>query len=306
MTIRNLEIFVEVCRQMNMSKAAQTMMISQSSVSQAISSLEKEYEVLLFERLNHCLYLTEAGRQMFYLSTQVLKSIESLDYKMKDASFQNTLNIGVCTTIASCLIHPLLAKHRSLHNTSRIHVEMNNSKSLEKRLLAAKLDLAIVQRTKPSPYLEYIPILDDELTVICWNEHPLAGKEVYLEELENEYFICREKGSGTELLLEKAFISHNLSLKAGWVCNSIDSACQAVMHQAGIAAVSHYLVREKVENHELNFIKIKDFRFTRQFDLAYHKDKIHEPHFEDFINTFMMLGKDGMEELITKPCVPYP
>ena len=64
MTIRNLEIFAEVCRHMNMSKAAQTLLISQSSVSQAISSLEKEYNVLLFERLNHSLYLTKAGKDL--------------------------------------------------------------------------------------------------------------------------------------------------------------------------------------------------------------------------------------------------
>ena len=45
MTIRNLEIFCEVCRSMNMSKAAQALLISQSSVSQAVAALEKEYQV---------------------------------------------------------------------------------------------------------------------------------------------------------------------------------------------------------------------------------------------------------------------
>ena len=55
MTIRNLEIFVEVCKHMNMSKTAQNMMISQSSVSQAIHSLENEYGIRLFER---CLLYT--------------------------------------------------------------------------------------------------------------------------------------------------------------------------------------------------------------------------------------------------------
>ena len=47
MTIRNLEIFEEVCRCMNMSKAAQNLLVSQSSVSQAIASLEKEYDTIL-------------------------------------------------------------------------------------------------------------------------------------------------------------------------------------------------------------------------------------------------------------------
>ena len=109
MTIRYLEIFVEVCKQMNMSKAAQSLMISQSSVSQAVAALEKEYGTILFERLNHSLYLTKAGEQMLYLSSQVLKSVSQMEKTMKLGNTVPTLNIGVCTTIGSCLLHPLLA-----------------------------------------------------------------------------------------------------------------------------------------------------------------------------------------------------
>ena len=79
MTIRNLEIFEEVCRCMNMSKAAQNLLVSQSSVSQAIASLEKEYDTILFERLNHTLYLTDSGRELLFLSHQVLKTIDQLE-----------------------------------------------------------------------------------------------------------------------------------------------------------------------------------------------------------------------------------
>lgn len=199
-----------------------------------------------------------------------------------------------------CLIHPLLETHQKLHEHTHIQVEMNNSKSLEKKILSAKLDLAIVQRTKPSPYLKYIPVLDDELTVICWNDHPLAGREVCLKELENEPFICREKGSGTELLLEKAFIKHNLTMRTGWICNSVESVRQATLHKVGIAAISHFLVQQDIANHTLSYIKVKDFQFTRQFDLIYHKDKIHEPHFDDFIDTCTRLGNEGMKKLITE------
>lgn len=66
MSTRRLEIFVAVCRSLNMSKTAQSFFISQSSVSQAITALEKHYNVILFERLNHKLYLTEAGKTCFF------------------------------------------------------------------------------------------------------------------------------------------------------------------------------------------------------------------------------------------------
>lgn len=289
MTIRNLEIFVAVCQHMNMSQTAQDMMISQSSVSQAIHSLEEEYGVRLFERLNHSLYLTDAGQTMLYLSAQILKNIEQMDTRMRDAAFNSTLNIGVCTTIGNCLIHPLLEYHRSIDPVTNVRVEISNSKMLEEKLLAARLDLAIVQKMEMSPYLEHIPVLDDRLVIICGRDHPLAGKSVELKELEHEIWIGRENGSGTELLLEHAFASNHLSLKTGWICNSVETVKQAVVHNAGIAVISSFLVKQDIQSGVIDTVTVTDYQFRRQFDLVFHKDKIRDACFKQFTETCIRL-----------------
>lgn len=298
MTIRNLEIFAEVCRHMNMSKAAQTLLISQSSVSQAISSLEKEYNVLLFERLNHSLYLTKAGKDLLFLSQQVLNTIEQLEYRMTNTSHQTALNLGVCTTIGNSLIHPLLRTYRETYENSNIIVEMNNSKSLEKKLLTAKLDLAIMQKTKYSQYIKYIPFLEDELVIICWRDHPLAGKTINIRELKNEAFIAREKGSGTEIFLEQIFSDHNIALKKSWICNGIHSVIQAVYHKEGLAIISRFLVEKYISHHKLDKIEIENQKFTRQFDLAFHKDKIQDIHFRQFVDLCTSFNKEELIKLI--------
>ncbi|WP_101876760.1 LysR family transcriptional regulator [Lachnoclostridium edouardi] len=298
MTIRNLEIFAEVCRHMNMSKTAQTLLISQSSVSQAISSLEKEYNVLLFERLNHSLYLTKAGKDLLFLSQQVLNTIEQLEYRMTNTSHQTALNLGVCTTIGNSLIHPLLRTYRETYENSNIIVEMNNSKSLEKKLLTAKLDLAIMQKTKYSQYIKYIPFLEDELVIICWRDHPLAGKTINIRELKNEAFIAREKGSGTEIFLEQIFSDHNIALKKSWICNGIHSVIQAVYHKEGLAIISRFLVEKYISHHKLDKIEIENQKFTRQFDLAFHKDKIQDIHFRQFVDLCTSFNKEELIKLI--------
>lgn len=66
MTIRHLRIFIEVAKSGNMSKAAERLYISQPTASQAIKELEEYYGVLLFERLNRRLYITEAGKKLFF------------------------------------------------------------------------------------------------------------------------------------------------------------------------------------------------------------------------------------------------
>lgn len=295
MTIRCLEIYVELCKYMNMSKTAQMMMISQSSVSQAISALEKEYNVILFERLNHNLYLTEAGKEMLFLSQQVLKNIEYLNAKMNDSAFQSKLKVGACSSISYFLIHPLINYLKDNKLNADITVEMSNSQDLEEKLLNAQLDLAFIQRAHISPYLSYLPILKDELVIICWKGHPLAKKTVQLHDLQNEVFIRRENGSGTEVILENAFLEHGISLKTGWICNSIDLIIKAVKYRRGIALVSRFLI-DKMEDIEV--ISISDHKFIRNFDLVYHKDKIHNNCFQNFIDLCEDLGYQGMEKLI--------
>ena len=140
MTIRYLEIFVEVCKYMNMSRAAQSLMISQSSVSQAVKALEKEYNVLLFERLNHNLYLTDAGEKMLYLATQVLKSIGRLNSAMHNAPV--SLNIGSCNTVGASFLYPLLAEFKKHSPDIHISAEISNTQTLTEKILNSSLETA--------------------------------------------------------------------------------------------------------------------------------------------------------------------
>ena len=260
MTIRNLEIFAEVCRHMNMSKAAQTLLISQSSVSQAISSLEKEYNVLLFERLNHSLYLTKAGKDLLFLSQQVLNTIEQLEYRMTNTSHQTALNLGVCTTIGNSLIHPLLRTYRETYENSNIIVEMNNSKSLEKKLLTAKLDLAIMQKTKYSQYIKYIPFLEDELVIICWRDHPLAGKTINIRELKNEAILYMTPSSTGDSFGDSHFM--DLYKEAGYQpnilfrSNDVESILMMVAAEEGISVMPSYITNKLTNADNLVFIPL--------------------------------------------------
>jgi DNA-binding transcriptional LysR family regulator len=64
LTLRHFKIFVAVCDTMNMTAAAKELYMSQSAVSQAISELEKNYNIRLFERLSRKLYKTWGGEKL--------------------------------------------------------------------------------------------------------------------------------------------------------------------------------------------------------------------------------------------------
>lgn len=301
---RHLEIFTEVCRQMNMRKTAEVLMISQSSVSQAVSSLEKEFGVVLFERLNHKLYLTREGQELLYLAEQVLRSAKQLVRRMQGAESRNVLRLGVCTTVGSCLAWPLTDACRQEQDID-FRVEVANSKSLEKRLLNARLDLAVIQAGKISHYLECIPLLQDELTLIAWPGHPLAGRKVPLASLSEENFVVREKGSGTQILLEQTFAGQNLRLKKRWTCNSPEAVRQAVQRKCGIALISRFLIHRELLEGSLSEIIPEENLFGRQFVLTYHKDKLQDQCFQGFVRFCRRLGMEGIREMILRDAASH-
>ena len=83
MTIRNLEIFVAVCENMNMSAAAAKLFVSQSAVSQSIRDLETHFNLRLFERNSNKLYLTPPGKELLKYAEQLLEYYEHMETGMR-------------------------------------------------------------------------------------------------------------------------------------------------------------------------------------------------------------------------------
>lgn len=296
MTIRYLEIFVEVCKYMNMSRAAQSLLISQSSVSQAVKTLEREYDVLLFERLNHNLYLTADGEKLLYLATQVLKSISCLNAAMSNAPV--TLSIGACNTVGASLLYPLLAEFKKHCPDIHISAEINNTQTLEEKILNNNLDLAIVPEGAKHDSFKYLLFFDDDIAVVCWPGHRLEGQDAGIEKLKDEIFVGRESGSATDGLLKSVFAKNGFAVKTDCICNSTASVKQAVRHQMGIAFISRYLVRQELAEHKLGCINFKCSDLTRRFVIIYHKDKVLNNEFTRFTGFCSSLGQQGLETLL--------
>ena len=83
MKLRHLNIFIVVCEEMNMTKAAERLYMSQPSVSQVVMELESHYESKLFERLSRKIYLTDAGRELLTYAYHIRGLNEELEEKSK-------------------------------------------------------------------------------------------------------------------------------------------------------------------------------------------------------------------------------
>lgn len=286
MTLRHLQIFVEVAKCGKMSQAATNLFISQPTVSQAIGELESHYNIKLFERYPKTLCITESGKVFLEQAKLVLDAFNTLETTMKNPNYKYTINVGVTITVASCIISDILKNFKEKYPNIKVKIYANNTKIIEDKLLTNELDLGLVEGIIKSPTLITKSIIEDQLVLVCGNESPLLKKKnVTLKDLENEPFILREEGSGTREVFINFMHSKGINIDVAWECSNPIAIIQGVIKNHGLSVISARLVENEIKEGKLHIISLEDFNWTRTFKLVYHKNKYKNIAIKNFAET---------------------
>ncbi len=150
MNLTQLEYFHAVCMYQSISEAAEHLHISQPSLSVAIRELEKEFGVLLFKRHYRGVTLTEAGEQLYEMSSHLLKEIKSVEQKLWDiGKKRRALKVGIPPMIGSLFL-PQIYKDFLKHNEDiTLQVAEGGTKKIVKALKEDALDMVLIPHTKP-------------------------------------------------------------------------------------------------------------------------------------------------------------
>lgn len=293
MTNRHIRIFVKTAELRSMSEAAKAMYISQSSVSQAISEIEKEYGVKLFERLSKGVYLTQAGEQLMEYAVRLISLQQQMESYLSTANSEQFIRLGATITVGAYSISPIVKRLKQDFEHIRAEVHVANTHLLEQMLIENKLDAALVEGRINSKYLISSHAVRDKLVLICGREHGFYGrKSVRCEELKNADFILREEGSGTRAQLENALRQEHIPYNIAWTSFTSDAILSAVADGHGISVISERLVKGYVDKGMLWSMDIEGMELGRYFDIAYHKDKYITPALRRFAELCMEYGRE--------------
>lgn len=274
MTIRHLKIFTAVVDAGSMSAAAKEIHVSQPTVSQAISELEKNYGVKLFERLSQKIYLTREGELMLSFSRHILDSFEQMEEAMNQATENATLRIGCSVSVGTCLINDILDIAKEKIPECSFNITVANSSDIEKAILDNEIDMGIVEGILKSKELLITPVCQDKLVLVCGKEHVLAKeKKITMEMLEGQNYISRESGSAERNQLEKKFEEHGLHLNRSFCSTNTEAIKNAVIRGRGIAILSERLVEKETQAGDIVVLPLEGPAVTRNINLAIHKNK---------------------------------
>src|SRR5215212_2669798 len=175
MELGQLEAFVQVASHRSFSKAAETLFLTQPSVTARIQALEKELGEDLFERSGRAVRLTDAGATFLPYAERVLKDVlegrDALE-ALRHGDFGN-LRIGSALTISTYVLPKILKTFRARYPGVDVAIRTGRSDQVLEQVLNDEVQVGIV-RALVHPEVETVHLYDDDVVLVTDPNHPFA------------------------------------------------------------------------------------------------------------------------------------
>ncbi len=194
--IRQFEVVIALAEELNYTRAAERVGMSQSGVSRCIQSVELATNTTLFVRNRAGVQLTDTGRAYVEQARLVLVHGDRALQVLKDVATaaSSVLRVGASPDIDPVLIDILYAVHLPLYPSLRIKLDSGSSAELAHDLLSAHLDLALITRPDRNPKLTMVTLPETPLYVVLSRNHAAAGsKALTLVDFDGERVILTDR-----------------------------------------------------------------------------------------------------------------
>lgn len=271
------EVFIAVAENLNFSKAAEELFISQPAVTKHIKELESKLGTALFERKGNKVYLTKSGKLVYRRLKQIKQQYRDLEYELGRLSeaFNGSLRIGASSTISQYLIPSVIASFHRRYPKIKLDLFNGNSFEMEQKLLDNEIDLALVENEKSNSNIKYMDFLDDEIVVVTGIQSVYAKrKNIKLSDIQEIPLVLREKGSGSLQVIQKALAKQNIDLEKLNILihlGSTEAIKNFLCDFDGIALISEKSIEKEIRLKSLCKLNVSELNIHRKLRMALRK-----------------------------------
>jgi DNA-binding transcriptional LysR family regulator len=199
MTLDQLNIFAAVADRLSMTRAAESLNLTQSAVSAAIAALEGRHRVRLFDRIGRGIALSTTGEAFLPEARAVLARAEAATRALDDLAGlrRGSLRIAASQTVATYWLPQHLARFAAAHPGIALALVAGNSTGAAAAVQAGEADFAIVEGPAGDPAMVRGVVGGDRLALYAAPGHRLVGRPVVAADLSAAAWVMREPGSGT-------------------------------------------------------------------------------------------------------------
>jgi len=278
-SLRQIEIFLNVVEAQNLTKVAKELGISQSAISMSIKELETILGRKLFDRINKKLILNEIGRNFHQAVLPIYKTLSDIESEFQNSEDKGNVRVGASTTIIDYLMPSIVCDYMSRYPNVKIDLKEGNTNDIINLVKEGKIDMGFIEGSVEDSDIIKEAIGEDELIIVSANEE-LKNKELELKDIADYRWVIREQGSGTREVFLNYIKDSGVKLNIFLELGHTESIKSLLLSTKPISCISVLAVYNELKTNTLFRVNVKGFNCTRKFYAIYHKDKYKSELFE--------------------------
>ena len=302
-----MRLFHSLATHLSFTAVANELHLSQSGVSIQIKRLAESVGIPLVDKIGKKIYLTDAGRELFAATNDVLNRLELLNEDIEDMgqNIKGPLRISGITTSKYFMPH-LLGRFLKIYPDVKPSLTITNQLKVTHRLEENLDDIFIMGELPLNIELETNYFLDNPLVLVAPIDHPLSNKKnIPLAAIANERFISREEGSGTRVFRTRLFEESGLKANTYMELGSAEAIKQAVMAGLGVSVLSLHNLQLELEAGLLTVLDVQHFPIQRKWYAVHLKEKRLSRTSQKFLEFLLDEGTKTLREETLKHLKNY-
>jgi LysR family carnitine catabolism transcriptional activator len=242
-TLRQLDAFLEVAKSRNFSRAAAALSVSQPALTLMIQKLERQLDVVLFQRLARGAELTTAGRELLPDVQRAVATLEDMVRDLHDSSRPRGGLVTIASVPSLCadLLPRLIAEFVGLHPQIRVLLRdaMTENRAIVNMARIGDIDFGFSSFSdEDADGLLFQPLVRDALVAVVATGHALARrKKIRWTELSAYPLIGMGHASHVRLLVDQAFAHNGLAKRPLYEASIVATAVGMARAGLGVAVV---------------------------------------------------------------------
>lgn len=270
-----LAVFETVARLGSFTRAAEELFVAQPTVSIQMKKLSETLGVPLFEQSGKKPIMTDAGRELAAACRDIFDRLEQVEERLLGLRDLDHGRLRIASSsFGKYFIPRLLGEFCKQHPNIEVAMHIDNWRGIRQRLQENADDIYVLSNLPTEPELTAHPVLATPIQVFAPADHRLAkARSIPFSELANEFFLLREPGSATRRIAQELCERHGIAARVRMELASDEAVKQSVSAGLGIALLPQQIVELDSAGARLCMLDIEGFPVTRQWYIAYQRDK---------------------------------
>ncbi|AHI25010.1 LysR family transcriptional regulator [Komagataeibacter swingsii] len=287
MTLEQFRIFIAVAQREHVTRAAEALRLTPSTVSHAVTTLEDELGISLFNRVGRRILLTQAGRIFLDEARAIVARVEAACQRMEDICIlkSGVLHVWASHTIAGYWLPARLNAFHSHYPGIDVHMKISNTMEVCRAVQDGTVSIGLIEGHIINDDLVFNSVARDQMILIVSPRHPWVTQPPALTDLSSSAWILRERGSGTRSQFEDALQQLGVDptmLSVQMEMPSNEAVASAVETGEAASVLSASVVTGRLEAGLLHHVP-----FTlpeRNFSLVQHRTRTFSPSETRFVH----------------------